>query len=94
MLASTSAKGDVAVFRVTEPEAPAPGSSPAYAPAINLKGGHKDVSRHVHIRHVPLLRMTKQPALLTQHFAIGLRPQLYQFLGGHSAGASNSLDGL
>ena len=46
MLASTSAEGDVAVFRVAEPEAPAPGSSPAYAPAVNLKGGHKDVSRH------------------------------------------------
>ena len=54
MLASTSAQGDVAIFRVTEPEAPAPGSSPAYAPAVNLKGGHKDVSHCVHPSHVPL----------------------------------------
>ena len=70
MLASTSAEGDVAIFRVTEPEAPAPGSSPAYAPAVNLKGGHKDVSRHVYPRYLPLLKLAKQPARLTQHFAI------------------------
>ena len=48
MLASTSAEGEVAVFSVTEPEAPAPGTSPAYAPAVNLKGGHKDVISHVY----------------------------------------------
>ena len=56
MLASTSAEGDVATFRVTEPEAPAPGSSPAYAPAVNLKGGHKDVSCCVYPSPVFLLR--------------------------------------
>ena len=70
MLASTSAEGDVAIFRVSEPETPAPGSSPAYGPAVNLKGGHKDVSCHLYPSPVPLLRLAKQPAHLTQHFAI------------------------
>ena len=72
MLASTSAEGDVAIFRVSEPEAPAPGSSPAYAPAVNLKDGHGDVSRHLYPSHVPLLRVAKQPAHLTQQFAISV----------------------
>lgn len=41
-LASTSATGDVAVFRVDEPDAP--GSLPVYTPELVLKGAHSDVS--------------------------------------------------
>ena len=41
-LASTSATGDVAVFRVDEPDAP--GSLPTYTPDLVLKGAHSDVS--------------------------------------------------
>ena len=41
-LASTSATGDVAIFRVDEPDAP--GSMPTYTPEVTLKGAHSDVS--------------------------------------------------
>ncbi len=41
-LASTSEKGDVAIFRVDEPDAP--GSMPSYTPELVLKGAHSDVS--------------------------------------------------
>ena len=82
MLGSTSAEGDVAIFRVTEPEAPAPGSSPAYAPAVNLKGGHEDVSCPVlYPSHVFLLKSAKQPALQKQHL-VTTSPQLHHFWQG------------
>ena len=41
-LASTSETGDVAIFRVNEPDAP--GSMPTYTPELALKGAHSDVS--------------------------------------------------
>ena len=45
-LASTSEGGDVAVFRVNEPDAP--GSRPTYTPELVLQGAHKDVRPSAH----------------------------------------------
>lgn len=45
-LASTSETGDVAVFRVDEPDAP--GSRPTYTPELVLQGAHKDVRPTAH----------------------------------------------
>lgn len=56
MLASSSATGDVAVFRVTEPDAP--GSSPAYTPELTLKGAHKDVSLSYYLSKIYNLVLT------------------------------------
>ncbi|CAL5219071.1 g834 [Coccomyxa viridis] len=44
-LASTSETGDVAIFRVDEPDAP--GSMPTYTPELALKGAHSDVVRAI-----------------------------------------------